>query len=98
MFISTLSCTTSENSFEQFLNQSVSFEKQTITDPEMKFSISVPVNWKWELTNYENGLVISSLDASPALKKTDDFTSLISIQRVKSHDGPGDLNSEFESY
>jgi hypothetical protein len=98
IFISTLSCTTKENSFEQFLNQSISFEKQLITDPEKKFSISIPSNWEWEFHNYENLLVISSLDASPSLKNADEFTNLISIQRVKSFDGYNDLKSEFKSY
>lgn len=89
------SCSSEENTLEQYAKYPVKFAKQKVTYPNNDFSILIPKNWKWKVEDYENENIILGLDAGSKPDK-DGFIDIISIQKIKSLGDNKDLKSEFE--
>ena len=95
ILILVISCSSKENSLEQYANHPLNFAKQKINYPNNDFSIFIPKNWEWKAPYKENtndilGLFANSKPNSNGLK------SIILLKKYKSSVKSKDLKSEFD--
>ncbi|WP_282051186.1 hypothetical protein [Maribacter aquivivus] len=95
ILILVFSCSSEENSLEQYANHPVKFAKQKIDNPDNDFSIFIPKNWEWKAPYKENGNDILGLFANSKSNKNG-FKSIILVKKYKSSQNSKDLKSEFE--
>jgi len=95
ILILVFSCSSEENSLEQYANHPVKFAKQKIDYPDNDFSIFIPKNWEWKAPYKENTNDILGLFANSKPNKNG-FKSIILIKKYKSIQKSKDLKSEFE--
>ena len=97
LLISIVSCSTKQQTLDEYANYPVKFAKQKIEHPDVDFTFYLPKNWKWKSETYDSENILFGIDAGSEPDK-DQFVDIISIQKLKSFDNRNDLKSEFEYY
>lgn len=95
ILILVFSCSSKENTLEQYANSRVKYAKQKIDYPNNDFSILIPKNWEWIAPYKENSNDILGLFANSKPNKNG-FKSIILLKKYKSGQNSKDLKSEFE--
>jgi len=90
-----VSCSKKDNSLGYYLNYPVKFVKKKVVHPENEFEIMIPQNWKWKVEEYEDGPVLSGINAMSEVRETG-FFDMISVQKVKNHYENRDLQAELD--